>query len=55
MMKLGLTNWVIGSVKKNNDNVLNVKKQHYIFMKNTMLLYNQNVLRNYMNNNRFTE
>ena len=31
-MKLSLTNWVIRSVKQNNDEVLNVEKQHYIFV-----------------------
>ena len=54
-MKLGLINWVTGSVKQNNDDVLNVEKQHYVFVKNAMLLYTQNVLRNSMNSDRFTE
>ena len=53
-MKLGLTNWVTGLVKQNND-VLNVKKQRYIFVKNPMLLYTQNVLRDSINSDRFTE
>ena len=52
-MKLGLTNWVTGLVKQNND-VLNVKKQRYIFVKNPMLLYTQNVLRDSINSDRFT-
>ena len=55
LMKLSLANWVIGSVKQNNDDVLNVEKQHYIFVKNTLLLYTQNLLRNSMNSDRFTE
>ena len=54
-MKLGLTNWVIGLVKQNNDDVLNVEKQRYIFVKNPMLLYTQNVLRDSINSDRFTE
>ena len=53
-MKLGLTNWVIGSVKQNNDDVLNVEK-HYISLKNVMLLYTHNVLRDSINSDRFTE
>ena len=55
LMKLGLTNWVIGLVKQNNDDVLNVEKQRYIFVKNPMLLYTQNVLRDSINSDRFTE
>ena len=54
-MKLGLENWVIWSVKQNNDDVLNVEKQHYNFVKNAMLLYTQNFLKNSMNSDRFTE
>ena len=54
-MKLSLTNWVIRSVKQNNGDVLNVEKEHYVFAKNAMLLYTQNVLRNSMNRARFTE
>ena len=54
-MKLGLTNWVIGLVKQNNDDVLNMEKQRYIFVKNPMLLYTQNVLRDSINSDRFTE
>ena len=47
------SHWIIGLVKKNNDNVLNVRKQHYIF--NAMLLYTQNVLRDPMNRDRLTK
>ena len=54
-MKLGLTNWVNGSVKQNNDDVLNMEKQRYVFLKNTMLLYTQNVVRTSMHNDSFTE
>ena len=55
LMKLGLTNLVTGLVKQNSDDVLNVKNQRYIFVKNPMLLYTQNVLRDSINSDRFTE
>ena len=32
-------NLVIRSGKQNNDDVVNVEKQDYIFVKNSMLLY----------------
>ena len=40
---------MIGLVKIDNGNVLNMEKQYYISVKNAMLLYTQNVLRGFTN------
>ena len=54
-MKLGLKNWVIGSVKQNNNDLLNVEKQHYIFVSNGRLLYIHKLLTDSMDSDQFTE